>query len=217
MAESEYPILVFPAPARAERARRPSGGRRPKRPERESRAKGWRHSSGALEEALANRRLALQGSSLGIDPEQVLVLETIGSVADFIRAVEKIEGLEWLVEYELRDIAPGDGFEDAKDPEKRLKGQLFLMMSDGRALSELLSLFESWRKDPNTQFRRRLAPFKHAFQYLRTIRHWDVEDRLAETGLLEDWNERGGIRSGDGLIRGRVLVSAERLTASASR
>ncbi len=192
MAESDYPILVFPAPALAERARRFGGGGRPNRPGARRQGERLAPQFRRLEEALANRRLALQGSSLGIEPEQVLVLETVGPVANFIRAVEKVEGLEWLAEYELEDIAPGDGFEDAKDPEKGLDGQLFLMMSDGRALAELRSLFDSWRGDPEARFSRGLAPLKHAFEHLREIRPWDVEDRLADTGLLEDWNERAG-------------------------
>ena len=190
MAESDYPILVFPAPALAERARRFGGGGRPNRPGARRQGERLAPQFRRLQEALANHRLTLQGSSLGIEPEQVLVLETVGPVANFIRAVEKVEGLEWLAEYELEDIAPGDGFEDAKDPEKSLSGQLFLMMSDGRALAELQSLFEAWRRDPDARFSHGLAPLKHAFEHLREIRPWDVEDRLADTGLLEDWNER---------------------------
>ena len=190
MAESDYPILVFPAPALAERARRFGGGGRPRRPGASKQGERLAPKFRRLEEALANRRLALQGSSLGIEPEQVLVLETVGPIASFIRAVEKVEGLEWLGEYELEDIPPRDGFEDARDPEKSLSGQLFLVMSDGRALAELRSLFNLWRRDPEARFSRGLAPLKHAFEHLLEIRPWDVEDRLADTGLLEDWNDR---------------------------
>lgn len=190
MAESDYPILVFPAPALAERARRSGFGRPPRRPGAGRQGERLAPQFRRLEEALANRRLALQESSLGIVPEQVLVLETVGPVENFIRAVELIDGLEWLAEYELDDIAPGDGFEDERDPEKRLSGQLFLMMSDGRALAELRNLFDAWQRDPDAQFSRGLAPLKRAFEHLREIRPWDVEDRLAETGLLADWNQR---------------------------
>lgn len=190
MAESDYPILVFPAPALAERAKRRGGGGRPRRPGAARQGERLAPQFRRLEEALASRRLALQASSLGIGPEQVLVLVTVGPVANFIRAVERVEGLEWLAEYELDDIAPGDGFEHEKDPEKQLGGQLFLMMSDGRALAELQSLFEAWRRDPDARFSRGLAPLKQAFEHLREIRPWDVEDRLADTGLLEDWNHR---------------------------
>lgn len=190
MAETDYPILVFPAPSLAERAKRSGFGKPPRRPEAGRQGERLAPQFQRLEEALANRRLALQGSSLGIVPEQVLVLETVGPVENFIRAVERVEGLEWLAEFEVDDIAPGEGFEDEGDPEKRLSGQLFLMMSDGRALAELRSLFEAWCRDPDARFSRGLAPLKHAFEHLREIRPWDVEDRLADTGLLEDWNQR---------------------------
>ena len=135
MANGDYPILVFPAPAPADRARRFGGGERPKRPGASRQGERLTPQFQRLQDALENRRIALQGSSLGIDPEQVLVLETVGPVENFIRAVEKVEGLEWLAEYEVEDMSPGDGFEDANHPEKSLNGQLFLMMSDGRAFS----------------------------------------------------------------------------------
>ena len=190
MAESDYPILVFPAPALAERAGRSGFGRPPRRPGAGRQGERLAPQFQRLEEALANRRLELQANSLGILPEQVLVLETIGPVENFIRAVERVDGLEWLAEYELDDIAPGDGFEDERDPERHLSGQLFLMMSDGRALGELRSLFDAWRHDPDARFSRGLAPLKHAFEHLREIRPWGVEDRLTDTGLLEGWNQR---------------------------
>ncbi len=190
MAESDHPILVFPAPALAERARRFGGGQRPRRPGARRQGERLAPQFERLQDALRSRRLSLQGSSLGIEPEQVLVLVTVGPVANFVRAVERVEGLEWLAEYELEDIAPGDGFEDERDPERSLGGQLFLMMSDGRALAELQSLFEGWRTDPDARFPRGLAPLKLAFEHLREIRPWDVEDRLADTGLLEDWRQR---------------------------
>ena len=65
---------------------------------------------------MEKRRIALQDNPLGLLPEQALVLETIGSIENFIRAVEKISGLEWLAEYELEDIAPQYGFEDEESP-----------------------------------------------------------------------------------------------------
>ena len=64
---------------------------------------------------------------------KVLVLETIGSIQNFIRAVEKIQGLEWFGEYELDDIPPDYGFENEKNAKTPLKGRLFLIMTDQRA------------------------------------------------------------------------------------
>jgi len=136
------------------------------------------------------QRLKVQGSSLGLQPEEALVLETIGPIQNFINAVKKVEGLEWLGEFEIDDIAPEHGFEDEKDPQKQLKGHLFLVMTDQRALQELQSLFSNWRQDCEAKFPRGLAPLKDAFAHLHTIRPWDAEDRIRDTGLLEDWKDR---------------------------
>ena len=43
-----------------------------------------------LQNALEKRRIAIQNNSLGIKPEMVLVLETIGAVQDFFQAVKKV-------------------------------------------------------------------------------------------------------------------------------
>jgi hypothetical protein len=135
-------------------------------------------------------RLALQENSLGLQPEQALVMETIGPIQNFINAVKKIDGLEWLGEFEVDDISPDYGFEDSKDPEKQLKGQLFLIMTDQRALQDIKHLFTSWTENPDIKFPRGLAPLKHAFSHLHTIRPWDAEDRIRETGIFEDWKLR---------------------------
>ena len=136
------------------------------------------------------QRLALQNNTLGLQPEQVLVLETVGSIQNFIKAVKRVEGLEWLGEFELDDITPDYGFEDEEEPQKHLRGQLFLVMTDQRALQELQRLYTKWREDHETKFPFGLAPLKNAFKYLHTIRPWDAEDRIRDTGILEDWRER---------------------------
>ena len=191
MANGSYPILTFPSPGRADRAKRPTGfGRPPNRPGPRQQGERLAPQFNRLQEALEKRRIALQDSALGIEPEQVLVLKTVGPVENFFRAVGKVEGLEWLAGYDADEIEPGDGFEDAKYPNKNLKGQLFLIMSDARALQELQRLFELWQHDPEAKFASGLAPLKRAFEHLYEVRPWDVEDRLTDTGLLDDWIER---------------------------
>src|SRR5437764_11973565 len=59
----------------------------------------------------------LASSIEGMDPEQVIVLETIGeAVDDLAKAAAQVPGLEWLTEVELEDSDPCDGFqfEEAK-------------------------------------------------------------------------------------------------------
>jgi hypothetical protein len=43
-------------------------------------------------------------------PEEVFVLETVDTVERFIRAVERLPGMEWLGEIEAEDIPPDDDF-----------------------------------------------------------------------------------------------------------
>jgi len=46
----------------------------------------------------------------GIEPEYVLVMETIGKIEDFARAVRAIHGLEWLAEIDTDEIEPDEDF-----------------------------------------------------------------------------------------------------------
>lgn len=191
MAElAEHPLLIFPKPAHAERAKRPAPRGKIRLPAAQIQAERLAPQLQRLQQAMDAQRFTLQNNSLGLQPEKALVLETIGSVQNFINAVKKVEGLEWLGEFELDDIAPDHGFEDEEDPQKQLKGQVFLVMTDQRALQELQSLFRNWQQDHTTKFPRGLAPLKDVFSHLYTIRPWDAEDRIRDTGLLEDWQER---------------------------
>ena len=81
-----------------------------------------------------------------------LVLESVGSVENFIGAVRRVEGLEWLGELALTDIPPDNDFQDEDRPQSQLNGQLFVTMSDERALRELQRLFDSWQENPVASF-----------------------------------------------------------------
>ena len=76
------------------------------------------------------------------------------------------------------------------NPERRLRGQLFLVMTNQQALRELQSLFDKWREDPEYTFPYGLGRLRHAFAHLYDIRPWGAEDRIRETGLLQDWQFR---------------------------
>ncbi len=187
---AEYPLLVFPQLVSAECARRPGGFGGIRRPTARRQAERLTPQFERLQDALEQKRLALQDNPLGIQPEQVLVIETIGSIDDFVNAVKRIDGLEWLGEFELDNIEPDFGFEDESNPQKRLKGQLFLVMTNQRAQEEILSLFKRWGKDRDSRFPNGLSPLKHVFEYLHIIRPWDAGDRIGETRILDDWEFR---------------------------
>ena len=186
----EHPLLVFPEPARADRNKRQGSPSSFSVPGAGKQANRLNPQFQQLQQAMERRRLLLQGNPLGIQPEQVLVLETVGSIDSFVNAIRRIDGLEWLGEYEQTDIAPEHGFEDESNSEKRLRGQLFLVMTNQQALRELQSLFDRWREDPEYKFPYGLGRLRQAFGHLYDIRPWGAEDRIRETGILEDWQSR---------------------------
>lgn len=89
----DRPLLILPEPvepaARRKKYGRNSGFQRPS-PERQAERLASRFEQ--LQQALEIRHTRLQTDPQGIVPEEVIVLETVGSVDGFIRAVEKVGG-----------------------------------------------------------------------------------------------------------------------------
>ena len=128
-----------------------------------------------------------------VDPALVVVFELAGSVKDFCNAIDRIDGLEFLSEL-LGDRAdPDDDFHMTERSTGRTDAtvphSLYLVMTNTRAVNELLRLFDLWQQDPSMTFEHGLGKFKTAFEQLTTIRRWGPEDRIRQTGLLDDWQE----------------------------
>lgn len=187
---ARQPLIVFPTPEPAERSKLPNRpGGEVKRPTHDRQGRRLTPMFRQLKQSFEFRRVEVQRSVAGADPDQVLVIETIGSVENFANAVKKIEGLEWMGEVELDEIEPDRDFYDESHLEKPLSGRLYLVMSNQRALDELLSLWRSYQRDPNLQWQRGFTRFRDVFNTLKTLRRWSVEDRLLETGILDVWRE----------------------------
>lgn len=62
-------------------------------------------------------------------------------------------------------------------------------MSNAKAVDQMVSLFDRWKKDPKAKFDRGLSKFKDVFSQLVDLRRWGPEDRVRETGLIERWQE----------------------------
>lgn len=190
----DRPLLVLPTPTEpAKRSKKTGGGGRPHLPSRERQAERLTPKFTALQEALDARRISLRIESSGVIPEEVIVLETVGTVDNFIVAVRDIEGLEWLGEIEEEDIPPDDDFfvvdrEGAARSDKVLKGRLFLVLSNHQALQQMLSLWSLWKAGLGLPWG--LGKWSDLFSQLRDVRPWGMHDRLFETGILEDWQER---------------------------
>lgn len=186
---AERPLLIFPTPEKASRTKRKAPPPRVHYPTHTQQGERLSPIFNNLQEAFERRRLEIQQTTMGIDPEQVLVIETIGSIKDFVKVVKRVEGLEWLGELEVDDISPDEDFYLEKDPEKELNGRLYLLMTNQRAMNELLSLWQQYSANPNFIFQRGLTKFRDVFNCLKDIRRWGVRERLFETNVIDYWNE----------------------------
>jgi hypothetical protein len=190
---AELPLLILPAPGEPEkRAGKTGGGGAPRVPDRSRQAQRLDPKYVALQQALDARRARLRSEAVGLVPEEVIVLETVGRVEDFIVAVRGIEGLEWLGEIEEEDIPPDDDFFEVdgkgKRTEKFMRGRVFFVLTNHQALSQVLMLWSRWKMDkPLPQG---LRKWGDVFAQLRDVRPWSAKDRLTETGILDDWAER---------------------------
>ena len=190
----ERPLLILPHPGEPlGRLKKGFGSAKFPRPTRERQAERLSPRFSELQEALEQRRAQLRMESSDLVPEEVVVLETVGTVDDFIRAVSRVQGLEWLAEVETEEIPPDDDFFAVTDDvggqsEKAVPGRVFMVFTNQAALKQMISLWKDWWS--GTKLRRGLGKWKTLFEQLRDVRHWDVQDRLRETGVLEDWRER---------------------------
>lgn len=195
------PILLLPKPALpVKRANRSGGPGNTNRPgparQRERLAPRFAALAGAME----RRRLSVQSDPSRVSPEQVIVLETAEPVEDFMTAVQKIPGLEWLGEIEDNDIPPDEDFFNETNREKPLRGRMYLTLTNQQALRELLSLWKRYTQQK--RLGEGFTPFEELFGLLRDVRPWSSIDRLESTGVLDDWRERVAV--GQDLVRCEV-------------
>lgn len=191
---AERPILLLPEAAIASRAKRHGGGVGPEKlgAERQQARLGPRLQE--LERAFESKRVLLQSAASDVVPEDVLVLETAGTVEEFVKAVRKIGGFEFLAEYDEQDIPPDDDFFTEKDGTRTsYTGRVYIVFANQEAFKQLQRLWKSFQD--GIAFQRGQTKWRDVFAHLRDIRPWSVQDRLDETGVLDDWSER--VQQGD--------------------
>lgn len=189
---SEKPLLIFPEPITNARHTRTIIPSPPHFPSASRQVDRLNPQFAQLEKVFSSQNAELRLSAAGSEPEKVLVFETIGTVENFIKALKDIEGLEWLTEQNKDEIHPDDDFyRNEEDREVSLSGRLYLIMSNQTGLRQLLSFWDIFKSNPNApQFQRGRTKWRELFKQLKDIHHWGPEDRLRETGLLENWRER---------------------------
>lgn len=100
------PLLMFPAPSTTDRVKKKQGFGSP--------SYHFPDFSKQKDRLTPQFETMLQSfivdSADGLEPEYVLVIETIGQIDDFQRAVRAIPGLEWLAEIDEEAIEPNEYF-----------------------------------------------------------------------------------------------------------
>lgn len=178
MATGNFPLLLFPNPTLADRSNLSGGAGTFHLPGIARQRARIAPQFGVLQHAFEAKRLKLQQVAPLENPELVLVLEIAGQVSDFAKAVAKIPGLEWLVEWAEEQIPADEDFYVDGAAGEAFDGRLFLLGSNQQALDQLLSLWNRYQADPSASFERGLNKFRNVFGHLRTIRHWSVADRI---------------------------------------
>ena len=107
--------------------------------------------------------MQLQDGAEWANPEDVLVLETAGRIDDFYKAVEQVEGLEWMLEQDKNGV-PDEYFyfpDDEGNPSaKELPSRVYLVSANNEALREMVSLFKQYAENSRTKLPRGYAKFK---------------------------------------------------------
>lgn len=194
MSQDDRPLLAFDQPSISGRP-----AQAPRDVPRVSAGGGARQGGrlgpqfGALTAAFAAERAQL-GPELPdeVDPALVVVFDLAGTVKDLHAAINRVEGLEFLLELTGEDEEPTDDFHWADRDgrkDKPVPHALYLAMSNARAVDELVAMFELWQHDEHVKLPDGLNRFKPAFAQLSAIRRWGPEDRVRESGLLERWRE----------------------------
>ena len=194
---AERPLLILPAPERSDPPRGGGGGGTIRKPGRDLQV-------GRFQPVFDRLRQALDGGAAGImelrddpsslAPDRVIVFEIAGSVANFVKAVARVPGLEFMAEYDTEE-PPGELFalEDTRQgregqvrDDKMVPGRFYLAMPTAGAFDELLRLWRRW--DRGEPLGTGYTPFEHVFDQLRVLRPWGPQDRILHE-TIRYWHE----------------------------
>lgn len=192
----ERPLILFSRYEKAEKAHRYGGASSFHRPTHKQQVNRLTPQFSVLQSALEQGRITIQKSSGNVEPEYTLVLEVAGNPQDFDKAVRNLQnecgGVEWLFE-----LVDNEGTNDADffrmdkdgsiDNSKQMTFKYFCVLTNQQALSEILSLWNDFQKDPKYKFPTGMTGFRNVFLTLKDIHLWGVSERLEETGILEAW------------------------------
>jgi hypothetical protein len=144
-------------------------------------------------------RIELRDDPSTLAPDRVIVFVIAGSIGDFYRAISRVDGFEFMAEYEAEfetdenfaniDTRKAKKGQDRTD--KPVSGRLYLAMPDTTALNQLVSLWERWSR--NEPLGHGFAPFEYVFAHLHDLRPWGPLDRIPDE-TIRYWREEAALR-----------------------
>jgi hypothetical protein len=125
--------------------------------------------------------IELRDDPTALAPERVIVFEIGGTVQNFLKALAKVDGLEFMAELET-EFVPSEDFAVTKEGRdvagKDVPGRLYFAMPDLQALRQLVALWERWKNDQPLD--RGYAPIANLFSQLHDLRPWGPQDRIPQ-------------------------------------
>lgn len=193
----ERPLVLFAEPISVVKSRRYGGPPDFCHPPFQKQVERLSPKFNALQRAFEQGKITISENPDGIEPEYTLVLEVAGDPSGFEVAVRNLDsetdGVEWLFEIVEDEVNNSDDFYRAKDDErddsKLMSFKYFCVLTNQRALAEILSLWSNFRKDEHYVFPRGKTGLRNVFRTLKDIHLWGEKERLEETGILEVWTD----------------------------
>ena len=192
----ERPLILFAAPTIADKEKKHGGAPKFIKPTYDRQKARIAPKFAILQNAFEKGNVQITTIANAIEPEYTLVFETVGNPNGFYDAVQKLKtqypNIEWVME--LSNSCPNDNDfyvvdnNGNRDDQKQLSTKLFCILTNQEALSQILSLWNHFCADEQFKFQKGLAGFKQLFLTLKDVHQWGKQERIEDTGVLEDWN-----------------------------
>lgn len=190
---ADRPLILFADPTPVVKARRYGGGADFFSPSHQKQVERLSPQFATLQRAIDNGRVRVAQNPDGVEPEYTLVLEVAEDPSGFETAVKNTQGIEWLFEVIDNSVPNSDDFyrlkNNQRDDSKSMTFKYFCILTNQKALEEILSLWQTFQRDENCTFPHGQAGLRNVFKTLSDIHLWGTKERLEETDILDAWKE----------------------------
>ena len=195
---AERPLILFGKPELATKVNRGGGSPNVKIPSHDRQIQRLKPKMMELQRAIDSNKILMQQSAAGIEPEKTLVFVTNGDFESLYIAIKNLgkenDGVEWLFDLVEEDVQNTDDFYKTDKRGNVVKDgtiscKIFCIMTNNRALEEMLSLWKHYEEDKKYKFPIGKTGLRDVFDNLIDMHFWGIKERVEETGILEAWKE----------------------------